>query len=135
MIAIVVGLGATIFAFSTTSFTDFGNNFVSMISNSGNQVLEQYIVEQITFSTSGSQGANLYVRNYGQNPVTIASVYVVNVTANSPVQSYQLSPQVTIQPGSFSIISLAYTPKHGFTYGFTLASTLGSTVVAYGKTN
>ncbi|MHB8702289.1 MAG: archaellin/type IV pilin N-terminal domain-containing protein [Nitrososphaerales archaeon] len=81
----------------------------------------------------GSQpGANIYVRNTGVNSVTIAAVYVQNITANTFVGSFQLTPTVTISPGSFQDIALAFKPTTGPTYSFTVTTQLGTSVLAYG---
>ena len=81
----------------------------------------------------GSQpGANLYVRNAGTNPITIAAVYVQNVTTNAFVGSFQLSPALTVSPGSFEDIAVSFKPTTGATYSFTVTTQLGTSVLAYG---
>jgi hypothetical protein len=80
---------------------------------------------------SGTQaGVDLYVRNTGAVAETIAAVYVQNVTANSFVLQYTVSPQVTIQPSSFSKIAILFTPDAEDTYQFTVVTTLGSSQIA-----
>ena len=135
MIVVVVGIGSTLFALATNSFSSFSSNLSNQFTNSGNQLSEQIVMEQIIFSTSGTQGANIYVRNDGVNPVTIASLYVQNETANSFVESVQIpsSSQVTINSGDFTIITVTFTPDQGNTYGFTIASTLGTTLTSFAK--
>ncbi len=80
--------------------------------------------------TAGQQaGANLYLRNTGSTIVTVSAVYVQNVTSNSFVESYQLSPATTIQPGSVAVVNVPFNPSRGETYSFTVTTTLGYSVV------
>ena len=102
---------------------------------SGNQISESISVEQITFVNTGNpstSGANLYVRDVGINPSTIAAVYVQNSTASSFVEQFASSPlPLTINSGSFQVIFVKnFVPNHGIVYDFTLATTLGNTVNA-----
>ena len=78
-------------------------------------------------------GANLYVRNDGLNPATIAAVYVSNITASKFVLSYTVSPAKKINSGGFSIIAVTFTPDVGTTYALTVATLLGNTVVTNAK--
>lgn len=142
MVVVVVGIGTTVFAFAVGGFSNFGNGFTNLVSGAGNQIAEEITIEQIVFNeTAGTcsgghncLGANIYVRNYGVNPVTIASVYVTNATASVFVESLQLSTQVTINSGSFANIGVTgFTPDHKTTYTFSVATTLGTTVTANGE--
>ena len=90
-------------------------------------VMPAETVGQIT--TNPQAGANLYVRNTGSTIVTLSAVYVQNVTSNSFVESFQLNPVVTIQPGSLDEVNVPFTPSHGETYSFTVTTTLGYSVV------
>jgi len=84
-------------------------------------------------SHAGSQpGANLYVRNAGTNPITLAAVYVQNTTANTFVGAFQLTPPVTVNPGSFENIAISFKPSTGATYSFTVTTQLGTSILAYG---
>ena len=92
------------------------------------------VVEQVTFNETGAKlGANLYVRNDGINPATMAAVYVTNITSGKFVLSYNLSPAKQINSGSFAIIAVTFTPDIGTTYALTIASQLGNTVVTNAK--
>ena len=134
MIVVVVGLSATVFAFATNGFSNLGSNLSNLFGNSANALSERIVVEQVTFNETGSHlGANLYVRNDGLNPATIAAVYVSNITASKFVLSYTVSPANQINSGSFSIIAVTFTPDVGTTYALTLASQLGNTVVINAK--
>jgi hypothetical protein len=90
-------------------------------------------VEQVTFNETTKLGVNLFVRNDGVNPAIIAAVYITNVTASKFVLSYTLSPSKQINSGSFQIIAVTFTPDVGTTYGFTIATQLGNTVVTNAK--
>jgi flagellin-like protein len=132
MIVIVVGLSAIIFAYATNSFSGMGSSLSNLFGNSGNALAERVVVEQVTFNESGAHlGVNLYVRNDGVNPTIISAVYVNNITASKAVTSSTLSKQ--INSGSFVIIAITFTPDVGTTYGFTIATQLGNTVVVNAK--
>lgn len=133
MILVVVGIGTTVFAFATGGLTNYGTNFASIMGTSGNQISEFVTVEQITFINTGNpstSGANLYVRDVGTNPTTIAAAYVQNSTTSSFVEQFASSPlPVTINSGSFQIIFVKnFVPDHGMVYAFTLATSLGNLV-------
>lgn len=141
MIVIVVGIGATVFAFATNGFVNFGSGFSNLVSNSNDQISEQIVVEQVVFvNPSGSptsSGLTLYVRDVGINPSTIAAVYVENLTANSFVKQFTSTPlPVTIQSGVVQSISITgFVPDHGTTYSVTVATQLGNTVILDAKYN
>ena len=61
MIVIVVSLGATVLAYASNGFNSFGNGFSNLLTNSGNQIAENYVVEQVVFTNTGT-GYN--VRGY-----------------------------------------------------------------------
>lgn len=135
MILVVVGIGTTVFVFATGGLTSYGTSFSNLMGTSGNQISESVTIEQITFVNSGNpstSGANLYVRDVGINPSTIAAVYVQNSTASSFVEQFASSPlPLTINSGSFQVIFVKnFVPNHGIVYDFTLATTLGNTVNA-----
>lgn len=135
MILVVVSLGTAVFAFASGSLTSFGSNFANLVGTSGNQISEIVVIEQVTFLNTGNpatSGANLYVRDIGTNPTSIAAVYVQNSTANLFVEQFTSSPlPVSINSGSFQIIAVMnFVPDHGIVYAFTLATSLGNTVSA-----
>ncbi len=133
MIATVAGLGVLAFTFANTGLGSLSQNFANLMGSSGNAVSEKFVVEQVTFTTSGTQGANLYVRDVGSNPTTLVSVYLVNQTAGVFVKQVALS-STTVNVGNFANIFVAFTPKHGFTYSFTVTSSLGNSVIYNAKT-
>lgn len=132
MILIVVGLGATVFAFATGGFNSFGSNFSNLAGNAGKQISEDMVVEQVVFVNNGNpntSGANLYVRDVGVNSGTIAAVYVQNMTSNTFVEQSLTTLPITIRSGAFQVIFVNnFVPEHGVVYGFTLATSLGNTV-------
>ncbi len=133
MIAIVASLGVIVFTFASTGLGSVSQNFANLMGNSGNAVSEKFVVEQVTFTTSGTQGANLYVRNVGSNPTTLVSVFIVNQTAGAFVKQVPLS-STTVNVGNFVNVFVAFIPKHGFTYSFTVSSSLGNRVIYNAKT-
>ncbi len=133
LLLVVVGLSATVFAFATNGFGNLSAGFSNLFSTSGSALSERVVVEQVTFNESGSSlGANIYVRNVGGNPATIAAIYVTNVTSSTLVLSSQLSqPQMNV--GTFQNIAVRFTPDRGSVYAFTIATTRGNTVLVNAK--
>ena len=136
MVAIVVGLGVVVFAFASGGLGSLSNNFVNLMSGSGNAVAERFVVEQVTFTTSGAnQGADVYVRNVGTLATTLVSVYVVDQTSGTFVGQFTTSTAVNV--GNFVDVphnpTLVFTPTHGHTYSFTLTSSLGNSVIYNAK--
>jgi hypothetical protein len=140
MIVIAVGIGVTVFGFATNGFDIYGNNFQSLFSNSSGQIAEDIVIEQVAFINTGvasTSGVTIYVLNAGGNPSIISALYVQNVTASTFVGQFTQSPlPVTVNSGiiqSFKI--LGFLPDHGMVYGFTLATSLGNTVLYNAKYN
>src|ERR1700746_3563611 len=80
MVLVIVALSTTVFAFATTNVGNFGNTFSNLFTNSGNALSQKIVIEQVVFNESGGAlGANIYVRNVGTYPATLASIYVYNV--------------------------------------------------------
>lgn len=133
MILVVVALGTTVFVFASGGFNSFGNSFSNLMGNSGNQVSQQVVIEQVVFVNTGdvaSSGAKLYVRDIGLNPSTISAVYVQNATANSFVEQFTSAPlPATISSSAFKVMFVSnFVPEHGVVYTFTIATSLGNTV-------
>jgi flagellin-like protein len=135
MILVVVTASAIIFAVANNSFSSWAASFSNLFGTSSNQLGEKVVVEQVTFNETGSSlGANIYVRNAGENDAIVSSVYVTNVTAgNVFVISNQNSNSKTIQPASFEVVTAIFSPVAGTTYSFTIATSLGNTVTFYAK--
>jgi flagellin-like protein len=133
MLAIVASLGAIVFSFASTGLGNFGNSFTTLISGQGQKLSENLVVEQITFNETGSlQGANIYVRNDGQGSLTIGTVYSQFASNNSLV----ISPtqfNLQVNQGQFQILAVRFTPVHGITYSFNVATQTGNTVIALAK--
>jgi hypothetical protein len=132
MILLVVSISTAVYAYTTNGLGSYGSNFSNLLSNQGNSISQQISIEQATFNlTSNSQaGADIYVRNTGTVPLTIASVYVQNVTSNSFVLAYSVSPQVNVQTGNFARIGIHFTPDAQATYQFMVVTTLGTSQIA-----
>jgi hypothetical protein len=133
MVLIVVSLGATVFAFATNAFGNYGNSFANLFSNSAYQVGEDVVIEQVAFTNTGvssTSGLTVYVMNVGTNPSTIEAVYVQNITANLFVKQFTSSPlPVSMNSGSVQPISITGTvPDHGTVYAITIATSYGNTV-------
>lgn len=72
-------------------------------------------------------GADVFVRNAGTTPVTVASVYVTDTTTGSLVS--QTTTSTTVNVGSYGEIPVSFSITVGHTYSFTVASSLGRQVV------
>jgi hypothetical protein len=135
MIAITVSLGVLVFAFASGGLGTLSQNFVNLMTSSATAISEKFVVEQVTFTTSGgTQGADVYVRNVGTIPTTLVSVYVVDQSSGSFVSQFTIS--TTVNVGTFADIphtTLTFTPSHGHTYSFTVASSLGNSVIYNAK--
>jgi|SRR5579875_1581799 len=134
MLAIVVGLSIVLLSYASTGLFSFASGFTNLLSNSGDALSEQVVIEQITFNKTGSQlGANIYVRNVGSVTAYVAAIYVQNLTSSSFVTSVQLSPSIQLNVGSFQQLVVHFTPDSGDAYSLTIATTRGNTVVADAK--
>jgi hypothetical protein len=138
MLAIVVGLGVVVFTFASGSLGSATQGFSNLMASQGTAVDESFVVEQAAFTTSGSpQGATIYVRDVGSSPVTVVSVYIVSQTNGAFVGQFPIS-STTINVGAFASIgpsTLHFTPTLGYTYSFTVTSSLGNSVIYYAKAN
>ncbi len=94
-----------------------------------NAVAEHFAITQVTFTLSGSTGADVYVRNVGTTASTLVSVYIVDQSTNTFVK--QVAIGTALNAGTVVDIphaTLAFTPSHGHTYSFTVTSNLGNSV-------
>lgn len=136
MIAVTVSLGVIVFTFASGSLGALSQSFTNLMTNSANTISEKFVVEQVTFTTSGgTQGADVYVRNVGTIPTTLVSVYVVDQSSNTFVLQVTLS-STTVNVGTFYDIprtTLTFTPSHGHTYSFTVVSSLGNSIIYNAK--
>ena len=128
MIAVVVALGAVMLTFASNGFGSFGSSFSALITGQGNRLAEQIVVEEVTFNTTGTLGANLYIRNVGEISASIAAIYVQNAFNGTLILSSQLSPNLQINPGSFQNVAVEFNASHGVPYTFTVATASGNTV-------
>ncbi|MDG6994587.1 MAG: hypothetical protein JRN52_01580 [Nitrososphaerota archaeon] len=83
-----------------------------------------------SFSLGAQAGVDLYVQNGGSLPITVAAVYVQNLTSSTLVGAFALNPMVTIQPGSFEKIPIFFIPVVGDSYQFTVVTTLGTSEIS-----
>jgi flagellin-like protein len=133
MIAIVAALGTTAFWFASSSLGTLGGGFSNLMGSQASAVVERFAVEQVVFTESGSpQGATLYVRNVGPDPVRLVEVYVADASTGAFVGGFPVS--VSILVGGFAIIppsSVGFTPVAGETYSFKVVSSYGNGVIVY----
>ncbi len=140
MLVIAVGIGVTVLGFATNGFDTYGNSFQNLFSSSSNQITENVVIEEAILTSTGvasTSGVTLYILNAGTSASTISALYVQNLTVNSFVGSFTSSPlPVTISAGTIqSVKILGFIPDHGCTYGLTLATSLGNTVIYDAKYN
>jgi flagellin-like protein len=130
LVAIVVSLGVLVFTFASGGLSSLTGSFTGLISGQGNAVAEHLVVEQVTFTFTGTTGADVYVRNVGTIASTLVSVFIVDQSTNTFVSQVAISTAVTV--GSVVDIphtTLTFTPSHGHTYSFTVTSSLGNSVI------
>jgi len=90
LVAIVVIRGVIVFTFASGSLSSLTGSFAGLISSQGNTVAEHYVVEQVTFTFSGTTGADVYVRNVGTISSTLVSVYVVDQSTGAKLVDARL---------------------------------------------
>jgi flagellin-like protein len=132
LIAIVVTLGVFVFSFASGGINSLTGSFTRLMTNQGNAVDEHFLVEQVTFSFSGTTGASVYVRNVGSIASTLVSVYIVDQSTGAFVKQVPLTTtQGTVDVGTVLDIPntvLTFTPVHGQAYSFIVTSNLGNSV-------
>ena len=134
MLAVVAGLGVLAFTFASSGLGSLSQSFSGLMGGSGDAISEKFVVEQVTFSTSGTQGADVYVRNVGSISTTLVSVYVVDQTSGTFVSQTTISTAVNV--GTFVDIphtTLTFTPSHGHAYSFTVTTSRGNSVIYNAK--
>jgi len=134
MIAVVASLGVLAFTFASSGLGSLSQSFASLMGGSGDAISEKFVVEQVTFTTSGAQGADVYVRNVGAISSTLVSVYIVDQTSNTFVS--QITISTTLNVGTFVDVphtTLTFTPSHGHAYSFTVTSSRGNSVIYNAK--
>ena len=127
--AIVVSLGVIVFTFASGGLSSLTGSFTGLISTQGNAVGEHFVVEQATFTFTGTTGADVYVRNVGSISSTLVSVYIVDQSTNTFVTQVAISTSLNAN----SVVdiphtTLTFTPSHGHSYSFTVTSNLGNSV-------
>jgi flagellin-like protein len=130
MIAVVASLGVLAFTFASSGLGSLSQSFSSLMGGSGDAISEKFVVEQVTFTTAGTQGADVYVRNVGTISATLVSVYIVDQTSNTFISQTTVSTAVNV--GTFVDIphtTLTFTPSHGHAYSFTVTSSRGNSVI------
>jgi hypothetical protein len=126
LVAIVVSLGVIVFTFASGGLSSLTGSFTGLMTNQGNAAAEHFVVEMVSFTLTGTPGANVYVRNAGNVASTLVSVYVVDQTTGAVVGQFPISTALDV--GTYVNIPLSFTPSHGQTYSFTVTSSLGNSV-------
>jgi flagellin-like protein len=134
LVAIVVSLGVLVFTFASGGLGALTGSFTGLISGQGNVAAEHFVVEQVTFTFTGTTGADVYVRNVGTVVSTLVSVFTVDQSTGAFVSQVTISTAVNV--GSLVDIphtTLTFTPLHGHSYSFTVTSSLGNSVTFNAK--
>src|SRR3989442_10608954 len=132
MIAVVASLGVLAFTFASSGLGSLSQSFVNLMGGSGDAISEKFVVEQVTFTTSGTQGADVYVRNVGTISTTLVSVYIVDQTSSTFISQTAISTAVNV--GTFVDIALhTFNPSHGHAYSFTVTTFRGNSVIYNAK--
>jgi hypothetical protein len=130
LVAVAVGMGVIIlYGFASGDLGSLTGGASGLISNEGNAVAENFVVEQAVFSFTGTTGASVYVLNVGTTSSTLVSVYIVDQSTGKFVT--QVAVDQALSVGSLVDIpqtTLTFTPSHGNTYSFTVTSSLGNSV-------
>ena len=138
-VAIVVSLGVLVFTFASTGLGSLTGGFTGLMSGQANALAERFVVEQVTFTFSGTTGADVFARNVGTISSTLVSVYVVDQTTGAFVGQFTAGTlPATVNVGTFVDINIHqaaanFAPSHGHTYSFTVTSSLGNGVIYYAK--
>lgn len=130
MLAIVVTLGALIYTFASGGMNSLSENYAVAMTGNSHAASEGFTIEQVTFTFSGTPGADVYVRNVGGVQTTLVSVYVTDTTTGALVSQATISDTVNVE--SFVDIphaTLAFTPVPYHAYSFTVTSSLGNSAV------
>jgi hypothetical protein len=130
MLIIVVSLSSLLFVWAVSSFGAYQGGAGYWFSSRSIANQERPVVENVFFVNSGCLGgpcAKIYVRNVGQIPFTVASVYVnstftnVNYPPINVTQVLPISVPVTISGGAW---------KTGNVQTLTIATLRGTTITA-----
>ncbi len=137
LVAVVVSLGVLVFTFASGGLGALTGSFTGLMSNQGKSESEHFAVMQVTFTFSGTTGADVFVRNAGTVSSTLVSVYIVDQSTNTFVKQVSLTTaQGTVNVGTVLDVPhtlLTFTPSHGHTYSFTVTSNLGNSVTFNAK--
>ncbi|MHB2037265.1 MAG: archaellin/type IV pilin N-terminal domain-containing protein [Nitrososphaerales archaeon] len=81
-----------------------------------------------SLTQTGKSVVNLYVRNDGTTQISIATVYLEFATNNSVITTVNYSPTVSLNQGSFAVLSVYYGYTAGLPYTFIVVAQDGSKV-------
>ena len=109
MLVIVVVLSSMLFVWAVSSFGAYQGGAGYWFSSRSTANQERPVVENVFFVNSGCGGpcAKIYIRNVGQTPFTVGSVYVNSSVTNTiypPINVTQVLPisvPVTINGGAW----------------------------------
>jgi hypothetical protein len=81
-----------------------------------------------SLTQGGMDVASLYVRNDGSTQISIAAVYLQYASNNTILSSITYTPTVTLNQGSFIVLSISYSYSSTTPYSFTIVAQDGSKV-------
>jgi hypothetical protein len=118
-----------VFTFANTGLSSLTQSFAGLMSSQADAISEHFVVEQVTFTFSGTAGADVYVRNVGAISSKLVSVFIVDQSTGISITQVAMSTALNV--GTVVDVphtTLTFTPSHGHTYSFTVTSTLGNSV-------
>jgi hypothetical protein len=136
LVAIVVSAGVLVYAFASGALSAIAQGATGLISNQGNDVAERFVVEMVSFTFTGTTGADVYVRNVGTTDSTLVSIFIQDQSTNTFVGRFAIS--AALSAGALVDVphtTLTFTPAHGNTYAFTVTSSLGNSVTFDAEAN
>ena len=125
LIVTTVAIAAIVLVFTTNSLGIQSSNFTNVLSNSGQALSDNMVVEQVQFT---SNVANLYLRNDGSTQILVATVYLLYANNNSEITFVTFSPPRSLSQGSFIVISVSYQYSSLIPYTFVIVAQDGSKV-------
>ena len=127
MLIIVVFLSSLLFVWAISSFGAYQGGAGYWFSSRSIANQERVSVEEVFFTGAGHNIANVYVRNVGQIPFTIASVYF-NSTQYTQTQVVNVTQSVMLQSPGGIVFNSGITWASGDTQTVTVATLRGTVV-------
>lgn len=127
MLIIVVFLSSLLFVWAVSSFGAYQGGAGYWFSSKSLANQERLSIDDTFFTGASHNTVLVYVRNVGQIPFTVASVYVNSTLYQITPQTINVTQVVTLGgPGGFQLSGQTWT--HGNLQSITVATTRGTVV-------